>query len=254
MDGIFGKFSLYDFMGIWGPGAISLFYFSFTLNDHITSFLESCNITWPSLSETPLLILLYTIVAYIIGMVLHELGHWFSGGMIAAKHLFDKIRDKRNCSGAFHDINHFFMSQDEILVEAMLKKSKATTSMGTPDPVSKIGNQNSPVTFSDIVTEIKCRTSSDTLRIDKFHAVYAMARSVMLMSIIHLLACILVNCDPNADKLSPWIFYADIALFVMFFVRTSHYYSLWVETVCVQYLHMHNETEQQIQDNAEICT
>lgn len=105
MDGIFGKFSLYDFMGIWGPGAISLFYFSFTVNDHITSFLESCNITWPSLSETPLLILLYTIVAYIIGMVLHELGHWFSGGMIAAKHLFDKIRGKRNRSGVCRDIN-----------------------------------------------------------------------------------------------------------------------------------------------------
>lgn len=88
-----------------------------------------------------------------------------------------------------------------MLVEAMLKKSKATTRTGAPDPVPKIENQYSPVTFSDIVTEIKCRTSSDTLRIDKFHAVYAMARSVMLMSIIRLLACILVNCAPNADKL-----------------------------------------------------
>lgn len=250
MDGIFGKFSLYDFMGIWGPGAITLFYFSFTLYTPITDFLDSSYVTRPSLSENPLLILLYTIAAYIIGMMLHELGHWFNGSLIAVKHILEKQTDKIKQLSVYNDIRHIFMTCDEILCEIDQQKSDKFSKIETQSQGQTTGAHKSIETFSEIITRIKCKTPTDTLRIDKYHAVYAMARSLMLMSIIHFFACSLVNRVSDKDKVPSFLFYFDFVLFVMFFVRTCRCYSHWVETVYIQNLQTNGDSSQQNQSGS----
>ena len=61
MDGFLGKFGIYDFMGIWGPGAITVTYFYFTMKKNITMFLNFIGIVNPDISENYLLLILYTI-------------------------------------------------------------------------------------------------------------------------------------------------------------------------------------------------
>ena len=39
MDTIAEKFSLYDFIGIWGPGAVTVTYYLFTTRSFLASFL-----------------------------------------------------------------------------------------------------------------------------------------------------------------------------------------------------------------------
>ena len=74
MDGFLGKFGIYDFMCIWGPGAITVTYFYFTMKKSITMFLNFIGIVNPDISENYLLLILYTMVAYFVGVVLHEVG------------------------------------------------------------------------------------------------------------------------------------------------------------------------------------
>ena len=78
MDSIFNKFGIYDFMGIWGPGAIFVTYFSLTLHDPILYFLRSNGVSNPGFSDSYLFIILYTAIAYMVGVVLHELGRLFA--------------------------------------------------------------------------------------------------------------------------------------------------------------------------------
>lgn len=68
------KFGIYDFMGIWGPGALTVAYYSFTLGKQIQMFLNHSDIVELSMSERYTFLLLYTAVAYTIGIILHELG------------------------------------------------------------------------------------------------------------------------------------------------------------------------------------
>lgn len=237
MDGALGKFSLYDFMGIWGPGAISLFYFTFTLKMPIIKLLNACNLEFPSLSENALLILLYSIVAYIIGMTLHELGHWLCGILITIKHLLKKPIDTIKQLRLFVDIKHFFMTTDEILDEARLKYDSSETTKCA--------------SFDDILTLLKRNASSGTLRIDKYHAVYAMARSIMIMAMVHF--CVVYIASSYGYYISPFISYLDIVIFLMFFIRTCRYYSHWVETVCVLGLKISDKPSREGQNAPNSC-
>lgn len=74
MDKAFEKHGIYDFFGIWIPGAITVTYYLFTLRVFFYHFFSRLRIEQNGLSGNFLLIILYTAIAYLVGVILHELG------------------------------------------------------------------------------------------------------------------------------------------------------------------------------------
>lgn len=74
MDKAFEKLGIYDFFGIWIPGALTVTYYLFTLRDFFYHLFSHLRIEQNGLSGNFLLIILYTAIAYLVGVILHELG------------------------------------------------------------------------------------------------------------------------------------------------------------------------------------
>lgn len=215
MDGLFNKFGIYDFMGIWGPGAILVTYFLFTLHEPIRDFFGLCGITNPGISSTNLLILLYTAVAYTLGVTLHE-----SGRRIAD--LFNLFHANK-----VHD-------RDKITEEPCILHTLKCIQWDYQEKIARAipADVYKAMSFDKAISYLKYH-NINTSRVDTYHSIYALSRSLTLTFIIHLFLSLIAHFSGSAISL--WYFFIDTVLAYLFFIRTYRYHYFGVESVFTQY-------------------
>ena len=74
MDKVFEKIGIYDIMGLWMPGVIITTYGVLTLQSVVEWFYKMFKIASFGLEPKAIYVLMFSVVAYTVGTVLHELG------------------------------------------------------------------------------------------------------------------------------------------------------------------------------------
>ena len=218
MDGFLGKFGIYDFMGIWGPGAITVTYFYFTMKKNITMFLNFIGIVNPDISENYLLLILYTMVAYFVGVVLHEV----SKLIVERLNSFEIQKIKRFAYNGTrhkgigcHIKNHYKEAIESNIIDEEEYKE---------------------LNFDRTLCCLKYTNNTGTVRIDKYHSVYALARSLAVCFMSHIIICLIsAMVENNASREVSSIIMFDLVLFFIFLERTYRYLCLWIESTFIQY-------------------
>lgn len=228
MNSAFEKFGIYDFMGIWGPGALTVTYYLFTLRASIDVVLSYFDIDLSGIPIKSILIILYTAGAYLLGVVLHELGKI--------------IIDAFPCF-CLSDINTRIYQKDikrcpKIL---LLKRIKYEHQQAHKKYGIVVNRDNKAVEFEKAICFLKYDKNVSTRRIDTYHSVYALSRSLCLCFLSHLI--IVSHTTQNL-----YLLFTDLILVFLFFIRTYRYFHSWVKNVYIQYYttvaSKHNETDE----------
>lgn len=229
MDRAFEKLGIYDFFGIWIPGALTVTYYLFTLRDCFYQILTFLGINQNGLDSGVLIALLYTAVAYIVGVILHELGKIFADFIS----LFDfsnvnkriknrNLKERPNWYRVFRKIDYEYQ--------------EALAQNGITDMDNIIG-------FDKAISYLKYNETISTKRIDTYHAVYALSRSLCLCFIGHSV-CIWLSLLCNNNILSCiCIFIVDCSCVLLFIIRTYRYFHTWVKNVYIQYYQALSKTQ-----------
>ncbi len=205
MDTIFQKFQAYDFMGVWAPGAVFCVYCNFTFNSQLQELF---------LSDVSHYILLYTGIAYLIGVLFHELGKFITD---IIKPFFDfnrysclqKLKLRNNKNSHWFIPRSFQYNYRKILLDCNVTPS---------------------VPFDKAYTTLKYTKDVSLQRVNTYHSVYALSRGILIGVIAHL--CLSFIFHPNY-----FMFYIifDAFLIFIFFCRTVRYFISWVMNVFIQY-------------------
>ncbi len=230
MDKAFEKLGLYDFFGIWIPGALTVTYYLFTLRDyfyHIFSFLK---ISQNGIPSYLLIIILYTAVAYIVGVILHEIG---------------KIIADITTIFNFHTINSRIknLSVSKCPRTNVFKRIQYEYKNSLEKNDIKLENI---VDFDKAISYLKYNGRITTKRIDTYHAIYALSRSLSLCFLGHLLLLLFIIIKTSIiaiiNTIELWVLvpYAflciiDITLLFLFFLRTYRYFHSWIKNIFIQY-------------------
>ena len=217
MDSIVEKFGIYDVMGIWGAGALTVTYFLFTSWNYLVEFLSKFGITNPIQNELYLIIILYTAVSYFIGVILQEIG----------KVLIDKIT-VFNLEKADNFLN------DEVTDNGLFKKIYKAFAREVQETIPK--DKRPDISFYKANSYIKHSGNTNTKKIDKYHSAYALARSLSICFFTHCLfqgASWLWLSAPSIPSLV--IMSTDLLLVMLFMERSYRYFNSWIREVFVQY-------------------
>lgn len=216
MDKALENFGIFDFMGVWGPGAIAVMYFYFTMHGSMEKWLDFFHISPPHISETYRLVILFTAVAYVVGLVLHELG---------------KILVERNNRFKFDTVKGLYNFDEKSaknIFYYIAEEYKHTTNPTIPAEIYK------EMTFDNAVSILKYKDKAETKRIDKCHSIYALSRSLSICfaahAILELLTAVLQSCSINIP-----LIILDCILAWLFYVRTYRYLCSWVRNVFMQW-------------------
>ena len=145
MDKILDRFGLYDFFGIWGPGALTLGYTLVTAPSLCRAVIDWLGFSPSGLDQSFLWLLLFSAGAYLVGLILHDI----------TKILFDWLPGlKRN------DI-----------VAAQLKANKTIT-----ERLPSMG---------EVIVYVNQYLPDRMGRIEQYHANYGMSRSLWLAFTVH---------------------------------------------------------------------
>lgn len=219
MNTIFEKFGIFDFMGIWGPGVITVTYYLFTIKTFFTELFSYFKIPFWGLSEKYLIILLYTAVAYTVGVCIHEIG----------KIIYDLIP---------------LFDPDEITYFPAKKSTKRSLMplckirYDYNHTIDSITNENSEqfpldVSFETARGKLKYNDNISSKRTDTYHSVYAFARGMTVSFTIHIF---IVSFSPIFNCVtSHWLLAVDLALIAIFFFRAYRYFLAWIKNTYVQY-------------------
>lgn len=220
MNTIFEKFGIFDFMGIWGPGAITVTYYFFTIKPFFTELFSYLNMPFLGISEKYLIILFYTAVAYTVGVCIHEIG----------KIIYDLIP---------------LFDLDEITYFHAKKSTKRSLiplckiRYDYNHTIDSITNENSEqfpldVNFETARGKLKYNDKISSKRTDTYHSVYAFARGMTVSFTIHILI-VSLSLMFHFATLSWWLVVVDLALIAIFFFRAYRYFLAWIKNTYVQY-------------------
>ena len=219
MDKVLEKFGIYDFLGIWGPGALTVTYYVLTMHDCFLSFLNWLGLSIGFLSQKYIFILLYTAVSYAVGVILHEVG----------KIVF----------GLFPFFHAGYI--DKIMQKKMSDHPKLPHKIIQCECVKSI-NQNIPafnandIKFEEAISVLKYDNAINTRRVDTYHSVYALARSMFLCFFVHIFMYgIGVHLNGTAKISLFAVIIIDLALALLFYIRAYRYYWSWIKNVIIQY-------------------
>lgn len=227
MDKVLEKFGIYDFMGIWGPGALTVTYYFFTLRPFFLSAFEKVGISKGILTSNQIVWILYTAVAYVIGVILHELGKLITDSIpiFDIRGFTNRISDfKKQISKNKRDKKCLFKPFKNIKIEVL----SAFDQNNIPY------NRNNIEGFEKALNDLKYNNNVNTRRIDTYHSVYALSRSLLLCFAINFVLLI-IDCS-FTERLLNWpIITTDVLLCILFFIRAYRYFHSWVKNVYVQY-------------------
>lgn len=216
MDKVLEHFGVYDFMGVWGPGALTVTYFYFTMQDFFSNVLFY--LTLPKLSEGYALLILYTAVAYVVGIILHEAGKLITERSDRFRFETIKMRvynGELTSQGPFGRID---------------KEYKTAIKSVIPEA------EYDSMEFDSAIACIKYEGNIGTKRVDKYHAIYALSRSLTLCFGAH--AIILWGTaliGRGYTSATPVMIAFDVIMVGILWIRTYRYFCMWVKNVFLQY-------------------
>ena len=228
MDKVFEKFGIYDFMGVWGPGAIAITYYLLTIIG--SPFFDIFNsLEGFGISQRYLLILLYTAVSYAVGVILHEIGKFvydifklFDSETIS---IFNKNYKKKPRFNPFKRIRYDY----DKAVSFIKTKDDSLTLILNPEDKTK--NQ---LTFQYARNRLKCSTDINTKRLDVYHSIFALARSLSIAFAFHIVLAIII-CIKSSSAVNICFLVLDAILAFLFFCRAYRYYLSWIKNTYIQY-------------------
>lgn len=201
MSDLLKKFGMFDIMGIWAPGSISLLYILFTiLCMHKIDIISTLKEFQSDFSI--MFIFLFCILAYYLGVVFHEIGK----GITDLKQPFTfntllKLRNKKH-------LNFF------------AKRFIALTNIKCCLP------QNLNMNIYDVLESIK-RKNINISSIEKARSIYGFSRSVMISFIIHIVLLCIYTFNSYVVDVYFWII--DAIFIVLFLFRSVRYYYKWIQ-------------------------
>lgn len=227
MDGITNKFSVYEFFGIWGAGAITMFYalgaIVVVLNIDVLNILKEFNSDY-----SLLFIFLFSIAAYLVGVVLHEIGRIIAQTFSL---LFD-----------FKSISQIRSKNKENKFYKFLEKHRGLMSCIKPIEYNKIKFisdtshicEESKKSLSEATHTLKAAGQSNL--IDRYHSIYGLTRGIWVGVMLHILLMVfLIVFYKILNTVSVTFLIADILGAIFFFIRTYRYYLVWIKNVYLQY-------------------
>lgn len=225
MDNIFNKFGIYDFIGIWGPGAIAITYDIFSLPWLINWVLDELSLTKYNLPPIYYIVIVYIAFAYTTGVILHEVG----------KLIFDRLP-----LFDFERITYF--SKDNVKKDTISPFSRIrydyNRSIDSIDkngvPMNKIFSQNTPISFEKARAYTKNNKEISLKRINSYHSVYGFSRSLFLTFLFHF-PLAMVFMIMKRTMFSICFLFLDVILGALFFCRSYRYFVLWIKNIYIQY-------------------
>ncbi len=226
MGDIVNKFKIYDVLGIWLTGIISLAYYLIAtiimFNYDFWGLLKSFNSDY-----SILFIFMFLIIAYLFGTVEHEIGKWIADG--SKKYNVKNITDvKTKCLIHHKSVDNFNERIEQLNNNAFYKRDKGKT------------------TFDEANSYFKHLGKTDL--IDRYHSFYGFSRGLFVGFVFYtafclalLLANLICNINLNIIIISITLV-LTIFLTLLFAVRTYRTYLEWVKNVFIQY-YKHREAE-----------
>lgn len=221
MDAIAEKFSLYDFVGIWGAGAVTVTYYLFTTRSFFSEFFAYINISREAFSQVYLLIFLYTAVAYTIGIILHELGKWIYEGHLLFKDKEIRTGIKINAKSIFPPIRQIQEDYDET-IKCIIQPKEWTEFFA--------GN----MCFKKAYLCLKYDGKVGTRRVDTYHSIYGLSRSLSVAFILHIAIVIFSNISSFAS-IHILLIFVDVVLGLIFYCKAYRFYMNWIKNTYAQY-------------------
>ena len=216
MNSVLEKLGIYDFMGIWGPGVIATTYFLYSFDPVINGFRSIP-------TGTIQFVVFYSAIAYCVGVFLHEIG---------------------KCLGDFLDVfrPERVKDMDRIMVRPCKINMLKTIQYDYQQAIyaNMTEDEYAGIVFEQATSFLKYGRSTETKRIDKYHSIYALSRSLLIMAILHLAAtfyCVFV-CE---NTVSEYYILIDIAAILLLHIRTYRFYYMWNKNVYIQYYYLKNE-------------
>lgn len=227
MDKLLSNFGIYDIMGIWVPGAIAVTYYFFTAFQFFQSLFQKLSILSHGLQQGYLLIFLYTIVAYTVGIVLHELGKysydllkWFNSENIS---YFNLKSTKKPAFRFFKRMKYDYNKSIDIV-------NKNNISLN-----SLLIAKKPKLCFEEARSHLKYNNTNINLkRIDVYHSIYALSRSLSIAFLIHIII-VIISLSKYFETINWSFILIDILCAFLFLCRAYRYYLSWVKNTFIQY-------------------
>lgn len=222
LDKVFEKIGIYDIMGLWMPGVIITTYGVLTLQSVVEWVYKTFKIASFGLEPKAIYVLMFSVVAYTVGTVLHELGkiifEIFEPLNLQKISYFGGIANRPTGLKIIKQIQWEYNVQIDSI---KINNNKLSDQLN-----------NGEVTFSMAHNALRYKYGLSE-RIGKTHAMYGSSRSLLMGFCIHLI--ITVWAMYNGLAVVPWICGLDVALVSMFAIRSYRYLLFFARNVYVQY-------------------
>ena len=235
MENLFEKIGIYDFMGVWGAGAITTCYF-FATFVHIKS-IDIIGILQQFNADFSLLFIFFFCVAsYLVGAVLHEVGRRVCElfpGIFDIQHIAD-LKTKSNTSSKknvrFKGLRRFCI---KIFFPIKYRKQRL---------FEQVQDFNDDQSVDEKASYLKHKAATKT--IDKYHSIYGLTRGIWMGFCLHIMCFIfwMIIKSVPISNVEISIIAIDILAVCLFFVRTYRYYTTWIKNILIQYEFYHNST------------
>ena len=172
----------------------------------------------PALPEPYSLVILYSAVAYLVGVILHEIGKafaertsWFDPDTVI-NYQAPEVTEKRGLWWRIRQENA------EIITDSI--KTQVSSQLN----------------FHQAMAFLKYEGNMHTKRIDTYHSVYALSRSLALCFTFHIIAEVLAIMFTELHcKAAIGIMIFDIIMAMLFLGRAYRYYHSWVRNALIQF-------------------
>lgn len=227
MKDILDRLGLYDFFGIWGPGAITITYYLFTLCTPMEKLCQLLGIANPGLETGYIIVILYTTVAYTAGVVLHELGKIISDRIFKLSP--QRIRSTADYTPMDAQAPINMRREYKLAIEANIPREHYEC--------TGFDKANSELKYNPVASR----------KTESTHAIYALSRSLFLCFALHVVFTSLASLLGQIGwKALIFILLIDVGLAVLFAIRTHRYYYAWIKNVFIQHYIVSNTPQQPI--------
>ena len=201
MSDLLKKFGMFDIMGVWAPGSISLLYILITIAQlhNIDIFLvlkeSQCDFSI-------VFIFLFSISAYFLGVVFHEIGK----GITDFKPPFT-FRTLLNLQNKEH-------------LNVLEKRFVGLTKM------KNCVFEETDMNIYEVLEEVK-KNKINVSSIEKARSIYGFSRSVMISFVLHAIILLIYLLNSYVVNSTFWII--DVIFIILFLLRTIRYYYIWIQ-------------------------
>ena len=229
MEEFLKKLEIFDFMGVWIPGATILLYLVLTINYACPSTVETFQkITF---YHSSLLSIVLILAGYLTGIVLHEIG----------KIIKEFYIDRKNRTLSIDTYNRYFETYGIDMSAHIRVHQKLIPVMPYYRERKKLyldiknimpDYQDKTLTIYDAMQYLR-EKQQDLTRVNKTRSLHGYARSVCIGFVIHLFATIPMMIVAKRILIMPVVL--DLSLMVLFWNRSCRYYFEWIKKVIFQY-------------------